>query len=137
MSNSSKGMDLPKLTKFELQIMETIWTRGASPIRHVQEGFPENVRPAYTTVQTIMYRLEKKKVVRRISKIGNAHIFEAAVSRNAVHRKLIDEFLALFDSRTQPVMAGLIESGKFTMESLSEAEKATNQKLTRQNGKSR
>jgi len=110
--------------------METLWTRGACPIRDVQLGFPENVRPAYTTIQTIIYRLEKKNLVRRVRKIGNAHIFEAAVSRNAIYRKLIEEFLALFGGRTQPVMARLIESGKFTIKSLCGVEK-TNQKPTR------
>jgi predicted transcriptional regulator len=116
-----------KFTKFELQIMETLWTRGASPIRDIQESFPEESKPAYTTVQTIIYRLEEKKVVRRIRKIGNAHIFEATVSRDVAHRTLIDEFLALFGGRTQPVLARFIESGKFTMDDVREAEKTIQQ----------
>jgi BlaI family penicillinase repressor len=124
-------MALPKLTKFELQIMETLWTRGASPIRDIQDAFPVKDKPAYSTVQTIIYRLEEKRVVRRVRKIGNAHIFEAVVSRNAAHGKLIDEFLALFGGRTQPVLARFIESGKFTMEDVREAEK-TIQKLAKQ-----
>src|ERR1700757_3307971 len=116
-------MTLPKLTKLELQIMEALWTRGEASIREIQETFPEKDRPAYTTIQTTVYRLEVKKAVRRMKKVGNFHIFEAAVSRNAAQRKLIDDMLALFGGRTQPVMAHLIESGKLTMEDVKEAEK--------------
>ena len=117
-------MALPKLTKLELQIMEVLWSRGVSSIREIQEAFPERDRPAYTTVQTTVYRLEGKKVLRRIKKISNAHIFEAVVSRNAAHRRLIDELLGLFGGRTQPVMTHLIESGKLTMADVKEAEQA-------------
>ena len=113
----------PKLTKLELQIMEALWTQGQASIRDIQETFPEKHRPAYTTVQTTVYRLEAKKAVRRVKKVGNFHIFEAAVSRNAAQRKLIDDLLALFGGRTQPVMAHLIESGKLTLEDVKEAEK--------------
>ena len=116
-------MRLPKLSKFELQIMETLWTSGPSPIRDIQEGFPAKRKPAYTTVQTIVYRLEVKKVVRRVRKIGNAHIFEAAITRADAHRKLIDELLDLFGGRTAPVMAAFIESGKLTLDDVHEAEK--------------
>lgn len=115
-------MTLPKLTKLELQIMEALWTRGEASIREIQENFPEKKRPAYTTIQTTVYRLEAKKAVRRVKKVGNFHIFEAAVSRNAAQRKLIDDLLALFGGRTQPVMAHLIESGKLTLEDVKEAE---------------
>lgn len=114
----------PKLTKLELQIMETLWTRGESSIREVQEAFPEKTRPAYTTVQTTMYRLETKGSLRRVKKVGNFHIFAAAVSRDAAQRRLIDDLLALFGGRTQPVMAHLIESGKLTMADVKDAEKA-------------
>jgi predicted transcriptional regulator len=114
--------------------MEVLWTRGATPIRDIQEAFPEKHRPAYTTVQTIIYRLEEKKVVRRVRKIGNAHIFEAVVSRDAAHRKLVDEFLALFRGRTQPVLARFIESGKLTIEDVREAER-TIQQLAKQRKK--
>lgn len=117
-------MALPKLTKLELRIMEALWSRGASSIREIQETFPERSRPAYTTIQTTVYRMEHKKVLRRIKKIGNAHIFEAIVSRHAAQRRLIDELLSLFGGRTQPVMAHLIESGKLTLEEVREAEKA-------------
>ena len=117
-------MPAPKLTKLELQIMETLWTRGDSSIREIQEAFPEKSRPAYTTIQTTVYRLEAKGTVRRVKKVGNFHIFAAAVSRDAAQRRLIDDLLALFGGRSQPVMAHLIESGKLTMEDVKEAEKA-------------
>jgi BlaI family penicillinase repressor len=117
-------MILPKLSKLELQIMEALWERGAASIREIQEAFPERDRPAYTTIQTTVYRLEGKKAVRRVKKIGNAHIFEAVVSRQAAQRRLIDELLSLFGGRTQPVMAHLIESGKLTMDDVKEAAQA-------------
>ena len=113
----------PKLTKLELQIMEALWSQGKASIREIQETFPESGRPAYTTIQTTVYRLEAKKAVRRVRKVGNFHIFEAAVSRNAAQRKLIDDLLVLFGGRTQPVMAHLIESGKLTLEDVKEAGK--------------
>jgi BlaI family penicillinase repressor len=113
----------PKLAKLELQIMEALWTRGSASIREIQESFPEKDRPAYTTIQTTVYRLERKKALRRVKKIGNFHVFQPAVSRNAAQRRLIDDFLALFGGRTQPVMAHLIESGKLTLEDVKEAEK--------------
>jgi predicted transcriptional regulator len=116
-------MALPKLTKLELQIMEALWDRGALAIREIQEAFPEPGRPAYTTVQTTVYRLEAKKALRRVKKISNAHIFEAVVSRNAAQNRLIDDLLALFGGRTQPVMAHLIESGRLTLEDVQEAER--------------
>src|SRR5712691_6785228 len=102
--------------------MEAFWTRGASSVREIQEAFPEQNRPAYTTVQTMVYRLEGKKAIRRVKKIGNAHIFEAVISRNAAQRRLIDELLSFFGGRTQPVMAHLIESGQLTLEDVREAE---------------
>jgi predicted transcriptional regulator len=123
-------MSKPKLTKLELQIMEALWTRSNASIREIQESFPEKGRPAYTTIQTTVYRLEGKKAVRRIKKVGNFHIFEAAVSRDVAQRKLIDDLLALFGGSTQPVMAHLIESGKLTLEDVKEAEK-TLRKLAR------
>jgi BlaI family penicillinase repressor len=113
---------LPRLTKLELEIMEALWTRGASSVREIQEAFPERGRPAYTTVQTMVYRLETKKAVRRVKKIGNAHIFEAVVSRSAAQRRLIDELLSFFGGRSQPVVAHLIEAGKLTLEDVQEAE---------------
>lgn len=114
----------PKLTKLELQIMEALWTQGRCSIREIQEMFPEKARPAYTTVQTTVYRLETKKAVRRVRKLGNFHVFEPAISRDTAQRRLIDELLSLFGGRTQPVMAHLVESGKLTMKDVKEAEKA-------------
>ena len=114
---------MPKLTKLELKIMEILWTEGARSIREIQEAFPEKDRPAYTTVQTMVYRLETKGAVRRSKKISNAHIFEAVVSRDAAGESLIDELLGLFGGRTQPVMAHLIETGRLTLADVKEAEK--------------
>ena len=116
-------MPNPKLTRLELQIMDTLWTRGALSVREIQEAFPEKNRPAYTTVQTMVYRLEVKKAIRRVKKIGNAHIFEAAVSRNSAQRRLVDELLSFFGGRSQPVMAHLIETGKLTLEDVQAAER--------------
>jgi BlaI family transcriptional regulator, penicillinase repressor len=116
-------MSDPKLTKLDLQIMEALWTKSPASIREIQDSFPEKTRPAYTTVQTIVYRLEAKKAVRRVKKIGNFHVFEAAVSRDIAQRRLIDDLLALFGGRTQPVMARLIESGKLTLADVKEAER--------------
>jgi BlaI family penicillinase repressor len=116
-------MAKPKLTKLELQILEALWTRDSASIREIQETFPEKERPAYTTIQTTVYRLEGKKAVRRVKKVGNFHVFEAAVSRDAAQRKLVDDLLALLGGSTQPVMAHLIESGKLTLEDVKEAEK--------------
>jgi BlaI family transcriptional regulator, penicillinase repressor len=124
-------MAAPKFTKLELQIMQALWDRGAISIREIQEGFPEDGRPSYTTVQTTVYRLEGKGAVRRVKKISNAHIFEAVVSRKAAQRRLIDDLLGLFGGRTQPVMAHLIESGKLTLDDVKEAEK-TLRKLKRE-----
>jgi predicted transcriptional regulator len=117
-----------------MQIMEALWTQGACSIREIQQAFPEKKRPAYSTVQTMVYRLEVKKAVRRVKKISNAHIFEAVISRDSAQRKLIDELLSLFGGRTQPVMAQLIESGKLTLEDVDEARK-TLQKLAKQKEK--
>src|SRR5579862_696320 len=116
-------MASPKLSRLELRIMETLWSRGSASIRDIQEAFTEKDRPAYTTVQTTVYRLEAKKAVRRVKKVGNFHVFEAAVSRDAAQNKLIDELLVLFGGRTQPVMAHLIESGRLTLADVKEAEK--------------
>lgn len=116
-------MHKSKLSKFELQIMDALWTRGTASIRELQEAFSDKKRPAYTTVQTTVYRLEAKKAVRRVKKVGNFHIFEATITRDAVQRTLIDDLLALFGGRTQPVMAHLIESGRLSLQDVKEAEK--------------
>jgi predicted transcriptional regulator len=117
-------MPLPKLTKLELQIMEALWTRGACSVREIQESFPAKKRPAYTTVQTTVYRLEVKKALRRVKKISTALIFEAAISREAAERRLIDELLSLFGGRSRPIVAHLVESGSLTLADVREAEKA-------------
>lgn len=111
-----------RLTKLEMRIMDALWTHGPASVRQVQETFPEADRPAYTTIQTTMYRLEAKRAIRRVKKVSNAHIFEAVVSRTSAQRRIIDELLALVGGRTQPVMAHLIESGKLTLDDLREAE---------------
>jgi predicted transcriptional regulator len=115
---------LPKLSKLELKIMEALWTKGPSAVREIQESFPAKNRPAYTTVQTMVYRLEAKNAVKRTRKIGNAHIFEAVVTQAAAQRKLIDDVLNLFGGRAQPLMSHLIESGRLTLEDVEEARKA-------------
>src|SRR3984893_1794965 len=120
----------PRLAKLELKIMEALWTRSKASIREIQETFPEKHRPAYTTIQTTVYRLETKAAVRRVKKVGNFHIFEAAVSRDVAQRKLVDDLLTLFGGSTQPVMAHLIESGRLTLADVKEAEK-TLRKLAR------
>ena len=113
-----------RLTPLEFQIMTTLWENGKASIRELQEAFPEKDRPAYTTVQTTVYRMEDKNIVRRVRRVGNFHIFEPVVSRDAAQGRLIDDLLALFGGRTQPVMAHLVESGKLTLEDVREAEKA-------------
>ena len=112
-----------RLSNRETQIMEMLWTLGEASIREIQEAFPVKKRPGYTTVQTMVYRMEAKGVVRRARKVGNFHIFAPAVSRDAAQRRLVDELLAIFGGRSQPVMAHMIESGKLTMEDVKEAEK--------------
>ena len=117
-------MSDPKLSKLEYRIMEVLWVKGDSSIREIQESFPAKRRPAYTTIQTTVYRMEGKGVVRRARKVGNFHIFAAAVSRDAAQRRLIDDLLSIFGGRSQPVMAHLIESGKLSLEDVKEAESA-------------
>src|SRR5580692_13139791 len=112
-----------RLTKLELQIMEIFWNRGACSIREVQEAFPERGRPAYTTIQTTVYRLERKKALRLTKRIGKANVFEAAISRDDAQRGLIDDLLALFGGRARFVMAHLIESGQLTRQDVEEARK--------------
>ena len=117
-------MKLPKLTKLELQIMEVLWTRGPCAIREIQEAFPKRTRPAYSTIQTTVYRLEGKKTLRRVKKISQAHIFAASISRGEAQGRLIDDLLSLLGDRLQPVMAHLIESRRLTLEVVRDAEKA-------------
>lgn len=117
-------MSSPRLSRLELRIMEALWDLGSASVREIQERLPGVERPAYTTVQTIVYRLEAKKAVRRLKKVGNAHVYEPVVSRKAAHRRLIDELLAFFGGRTAPVVAHLIESGRLTRQDLRDAQKA-------------
>ena len=111
-----------KLTKFELEVMKAVWELGPTSIREIQEKLPEKKRPAYTTVQTIIYRLEEKGAVRRVKKIGNAHIFEAAVTKKSAHRRLINELLDLFGGSARPLMTHLVETGKLSLEDVRELE---------------
>jgi BlaI family penicillinase repressor len=112
-----------RLSKLEIQIMETLWTRGEASIREMQEAFPEKKRPGYTTVQTMVYRMETKKVVRRVRKVGNFHLFAAAVSRDSVHKRLVDDLLVMFGGQSRPVVAHLIGAGKLTLDDVKYAEK--------------
>lgn len=112
-----------KLSKLELRVMEALWGAGSASIRELQQLFPVKSRPAYTTIQTIIYRLEAKKAVRRAKRVGNADIFEPQVSRSAVHRRLIEDFLSLFGGQTEPIMAHFIESGKLTLKDVQEADR--------------
>jgi predicted transcriptional regulator len=114
----------PKLSKLELKIMQALWAKGAASVREIQESFPAKRRPAYTTVQTMVYRLEAKNALKRTKKIGNAHIFEAVISQTAARRKLIDDVLGLFGGRAQPLMSHLIESGQLTLEDIEQARAA-------------
>ena len=114
-------MRQPKLTRLELQILEALWAHGKASIREIQEAFPEP-RPAYTTIQTTVYRLEAKKAVRRVRKISNAHIFEPLLARDVARHRLLDEILSLFGGRAQTMMAQLAEAGKLTLEDVRELE---------------
>ena len=115
-------MGVPRLTKLELQVMEALWSSGPSSVREIQESFAAGDRPAYTTVQTLVYRLEAKKALRRVKKVGNAHIFEAVITRAGAEHRLIDDFLQLFGGKTQPVLSRLIETGRLTLDEVKEAE---------------
>ncbi len=124
-------MSKPRLTKLELQVLEALWEKGACSVREIQETFPEAARPAYTTVQTVVYRLERKKALRCVKRISNANIFEAVISRTDAQRRLVDELLALFGGRAKLVMSHLVESGELSLKDVKEAEKA----LRKQPGK--
>jgi predicted transcriptional regulator len=129
-------MGVPKLSKLEMQVMEALWSSGPASVREIQESFPEKGRPAYTTVQTLVYRLEAKNAVRRVKKIGNAHIFEAAITRAGAEHRLIDEFLGFFGGNTQLVMARLIETGRLTLDEVKEAEQLLKE-LEKKDGRNR
>ena len=112
----------PRLTRLELQVMEALWAHGKASIRELQEAFPEP-RPAYTTIQTTVYRLESKQAVRRLRKIGNAHIFEPLMARDLTRHRLLDEILSFFGGRAQPMMTQLVEAGKLTLDDVKQLEK--------------
>ena len=126
-------MALPKLTKIEMRVMDAMWRLGPASVREIQEALPAKNRPAYTTVQTMVYRLEAKGAVRRVKKIGNAHVFEPAISRESAQRRLIDELLSFFGGKIQPVMAHLVESGRLSLDDVKEAEK-TLRRLSHKDG---
>ena len=113
----------PKLSKLEMQIMETLWTRGEASIREMVDAFPVKKRPGYTTIQTMVYRLIAKKVVRRARKVANFYLFAAAISRDAAQRRLVDELLAMFGGESRPVVAHLIDAGKLSLDDVEFAEK--------------
>ena len=126
-------MTTPNQAKLEFQMMDILWSRGESSIREIQEGLEAKRKPAYTTIQTMVYRLEAKHVVRRVRKVGNFHIFAPVISREAAQRTLVADLLALFGGRTQPVMAHLVESGRLSLKDVKEAEDAL-RKLTKREG---
>src|SRR3954463_5583194 len=116
------AMPPPKLSRLELKIMEALWDHGASSIREIQERFPLKKRPAYTTVQTTVGRLEIKKAIARVKKIGGANIYDALVTRDTAQSRLIEDFLALFGGRVQPIMAHFVEAGKLTLADVQQVE---------------
>ena len=116
-------MSEPRLSKLEYRIMEALWSKGDSSIREILESFPAKRRPAYTTVQTTVYRMETKGAVQRVKRVGNFHIFSASISRDSAQRRLVDDLLALFGGRSQPLMSHLIDSGKLSLEDVKLAEK--------------
>lgn len=128
-------MAATKLTKLELEIMDAFWALGPSSVREIQEAFPAAKRPAYTTVQTVVYRLETKKAVKIVKRISNANIFEAAISRDQAQGRLIDELLSLFGGKTKPVMAHLVQTGQLTLEDIKEAEQALRALSKKEKGK--
>jgi BlaI family transcriptional regulator, penicillinase repressor len=128
-------MPRTSLTRPELQIMEVLWDRGACSIREIHEALPARGRPAFTTIQTVVYRLEKKRALRCVKRISNANIFEATISRDQAHMTLVDELLALFGGRPKPVIARLVESGKLTLDDIKEAEAALKQHLKKGGGR--
>ena len=121
----------PKLGRLDLQILEALWARGQASVREIQEGLPEP-RPAYTTVQTTVYRLEAKGALRRTRKIGNAHIFEPLVARDDARHRVLDTILSFFGGRPQPMMHQLVEAGKLTLDDVRDLEKAIRRRKAQQ-----
>ena len=116
-------MKRPTLAKLELRILEVLWSKNGASMREIQQAFPEP-RPAYTTITNTVYRMESKKAVRRVRKVGNADIFEPLIAREAARSSVLDEILSFFGGRPQPMVAQLIESGKLTLDDIRELEKA-------------
>ena len=129
-------MATPRLSRLELQILDVLWTKGAVSIREIRDAFPPP-RPAYTTIQTTVYRLEAKKAERRVRKISNAHIFEPVVGRDAARLRVVDEVLAFFGGRAQPMMAQLVEAGRLTREDIRSLEALIDQRDRERKGKSK
>ena len=127
---------LPKLSRLDLQILDVLWARGQASVREIQEGFPEP-RPAYTTVQTTVYRLEAKGALRRTRKIGNAHIFEPLVARDVARHRLLDTILSFFGGRPQPMMQQLVEAGKLTLDDVRDLEKAIRKRKAQETERTR
>ena len=127
---------LPKLSRLDLQILDVLWARGQASVREIQEGFPEP-RPAYTTVQTTVYRLEAKGALRRTRKIGNAHIFEPLVARDVARHRLLDTILSFFGGRPQPMMQQLVEAGKLTLDDVRNLEKAIRKRKAQETERTR
>ena len=121
-------MPKPRITRFELELLEPLWKLGQASVREIQESLPEAGRPAYTTVQTMIYRLEEKKAVRRVKKIGNAHVFEAAITRKSVYRRVVSDLLDFFGGSATPLMEHLVESGKLSLADIRAAEMALEKK---------
>jgi predicted transcriptional regulator len=121
-------MPKPKITRFELELLEPLWKMGQASVREIQESLPEAGRPAYTTVQTMIYRLEEKKAVRRVKKIGNAHVFEAVITRKSVYKRVISDLLEFFGGSAAPLMEHLVESGKLSLSDIRAAELALEKK---------
>ena len=126
----------PRLSRLDLQILEVLWARGQASVREIQEGFPEP-RPAYTTVQTTVYRLEAKGALRRTRKIGNAHIFEPLVARDVARHRLLDTILSFFGGRPQPMMQQLVEAGKLTLDDVRDLEKAIRKRRAQETERTR
>jgi predicted transcriptional regulator len=122
-SIGGKALADSKLSKLEFQIMEVLWAGGELSIREIQERFPGKRVPAYTTIQTTVYRLEAKEVVRRVKKVGNFHVFAASITQKEAQRRIVDDLLSYFGGRSQPVMAHLVESGKLSLEDVKDAER--------------
>jgi predicted transcriptional regulator len=128
------AMPPPKLSRLELKIMEALWDHGASSIREIQERFPLKKRPAYTTVQTTVGRLETKKAIARVKKIGGANIYDALVTRGTAQGRLIEDFLALFGGRVQPIMAHFVEAGKLTLADVQRVEQHLHELAAQEKG---